>query len=61
MDDAVTGITNWVLAQGYWVWALGIAGSFYATTRFFGGHLSQDSRTDLSLWLMGAVEDRWAR
>lgn len=60
-DSTIGDVTGWVLAQAYWLWALGIAAVFYKTTRWFCAHLSADSRATLALWLMGATEDRWAR
>ncbi len=60
-DGTLTDVTNWVLAQGYWVWALGVAGVFYGTTRWLCDHLSAGARDTLALWLMGTAEDRWAR
>lgn len=49
------------VAEAYWLWAFGIAGAFYATTRWFGGHMSPDAKESLALWLMGTEEDNWPR
>ena len=43
----------------YWGYGLGIAASFYGGILFFGGHLKQSAKDDLSLWLMGAYETTW--
>lgn len=55
MGEVSSEFVNWL------IWALGLAGTFYATAYIIDDNLERGKKESLSLWLMGSVKDTWTQ
>ena len=54
-------VSQWWPFGAYWNYAFAIAVAVYGTFKFIGGHFSDDTKANLSLWLQGDYDSTWAK